>query len=88
MFAVSMPNSSTRSALVDTATKWSATADSPSVSTSQARAVRALVNVSMVPKVFDATMNSVEAGSESASTAATSAPSTLDTKEQRIRSWR
>ena len=36
-----------------------------SASTSQARAERALVSVSRVVKVFDATMNSVAAGSRS-----------------------
>ncbi len=88
MFTVSIPKSATRSALVETATKWSATADSPSASTSQARAVRALVSVSIVPKVFDATTNNVDAGSESASTEATSAPSTFETNEQRMDSCR
>ncbi len=85
MFAVSMPNAATFSAFVDTATKWSATASSPSASTSQARAVRAFVSVSIVPNVFEATMNSVDAGSESASTAAMSAPSTLETNDERSR---
>jgi hypothetical protein len=41
MFAVSMPKRATSSALVETATKWRATAaSSPSASSSHARAVR------------------------------------------------
>ena len=49
-----MPNSATRSALVDTATKCLATAaSSPSSATTQSRAECALVSVSKVPKVFD-----------------------------------
>ena len=87
MLAVSIPNADTFSAFVDTATKWSATASSPSASTSQARAVRALVRVSIVPKVLEATMNSVDAGSAPASTPAMSAPSMLDTNDERIRGW-
>ena len=61
MFAVSMPNSATFSALVETATKCLATALSspPSPSSSQRRASVALVSVSCVVKVLDATMNSV-----------------------------
>src|SRR5439155_1552529 len=65
MLAVSMPNSATFSALVETATKCLATAlwSPPSPSTSQRRASRALVSVPWVVKVFDATMNRVAAGS-------------------------
>ena len=54
MFAVSMPNAATRSALVETATKCLATASSvPSWPTSQSRAECALVSVSRVPNVLD-----------------------------------
>ena len=53
---------------------------SPSRSTSQARAEAALVIVSWVVKVFEATMNSVRAGSRPASVSARCAPSTLETK--------
>ena len=46
MFSVSIPKPLTASAFVDTATKWRATAaSSPSAPTSQARALRAFVNV-------------------------------------------
>ncbi len=56
MLAVSMPKSRTAAALVDTATKWRATAaSSPSAPTSQARAAWALASVSWVVKVFEAT---------------------------------
>ena len=67
MFAVSIPNFATSSALVETATKCLATAFSspPSRASSQARAVAALVIVSSVVNVFDETMNSVSAGSRS-----------------------
>ena len=61
-----MPNSATSSAFVETATKWRATAaSSPSSASSHARAERALVMVSSVVNVFDATMNRVSAGSRS-----------------------
>src|SRR5215472_8808665 len=54
MSAVSMPNLATSLALVETATKWRAIADSswPSPDSSQPRAVCALVIVSSVVKVF------------------------------------
>ena len=62
MLAVSMPNSATLAPLVETATKCLATAAaSPRCSTSQARALRALVMVSSVVKVLEQTMNSVSA---------------------------
>ncbi|CKO48364.1 Uncharacterised protein [Mycobacterium tuberculosis] len=80
MLSVLMPKSSTRRLLVDTATKCRDTAASPSASVSQRRAAVALVNVSSVENVFDATMKSVVAGSRSASVAIRSAGSTLDTK--------
>ena len=66
MLSVSMPNSSTSFLLVETATKCLATASSPSASVSQRRAAVALVSVSSVENVFEATMKSVVAGSKSA----------------------
>jgi hypothetical protein len=82
MFAVSMPNAATFSALVDTATKCLATAAAspPSPASDHARALSALVIVSNVVNVFDDTMNSVSAGSRSRVASAKSVPSTLDTK--------
>ena len=80
MLSVSMPKAATSSALVLTATKCSATAPSPRASTSHARAVRALVSVSIVVNVFEETTNSVSAGSRSATASVIAAPSTLDTK--------
>ena len=61
-----MPNFATSAALVETATKCFATAagDLRRLS-AQARAVCALVMVSMVVKVFELTTNSVSAGSRS-----------------------
>ncbi len=75
-----MPNSATLAVLVETATKWSATAASPRVCTSQLRTVRALVMVSTVVKVLDETITRVRAGSRSRSVVVTSAASTFDTK--------
>ena len=83
MFAVSMPNSATPSALVETATKcFAIAASSPSALSSHSRAVRALVIVSRVVKVFEQTMNSVSAGSRSRVASAKSVPSTLETKRK------
>ena len=65
MFAVSMPNSATFSALVLTATKCLATASGPSDAVSQSRASVALVMVSMVVNVFELTTTRVLAGSRS-----------------------
>lgn len=67
MLAGSMPNSATFSALVESATKCRATASGPAPrpSRSQRRAEVALVTVSMVVKVLEATMKSVSAGSRS-----------------------
>jgi len=67
MFAGSMPKATTPASLVDTATKWRATASSPhpSPSSNQERAARALVSVSKVVNVFEQTTNSVVAGSRS-----------------------
>ncbi len=85
MFSVSMPNSATFPALVDTATKWRATADSPNpAASSQSRAEWALVSVSIVVKVFELTMNSVYSGSRSAVASQMSVPSTLETKRTAI----
>ena len=58
-----MPKALTASRLVDRATKWCSTASSPSASTSQDRAERALVMVSRVVKVLEATTTRVRAGS-------------------------
>ena len=82
MLAVSMPNSATLAALVETATKCLATAFSspPRPASDQSRAVWALVIVSSVVKVFEETMNSVSAGSRSRTASAKSVPSTLETK--------
>ena len=81
MFAVSMPNSVTSLALVETATKCFATAlSSPRALSVQSRAVCALVIVSSVVNVFDEMMNRVSAGSRSRVASAKSVPSTFDTK--------
>ena len=83
MLSVSMPNSATRSALVDTATKCLAMADSsPNWSTTQARADLALVSVSSVPNVFDDTMKSVSSADRSLVASAKSVESTLETKRK------
>ena len=67
MFAVSIPNSATRSAFVETATKCLAIADSsPSSAERPIRAPTvALVSVSSVPKVFEETMKSVSSAARS-----------------------
>ena len=81
MLAVSMPNFATSAALVETATKCLATARSSlSVASDHARASLALVSVSSVVKVLDATMKSVSAASRSRVASTKSAGSTLDTK--------
>src|SRR6478736_102170 len=86
-----MPNAATLSSAVDTATKCLATAPvrASSVSSiapaatsprhSQSRASRALVSVSSVPKVLDATTNSVVVGSRSLVFSAMSVGSMFDT---------
>ena len=80
MFAVSMPNLATRSALVDTATKCLATASSaPSADTTQSRAEVALVSVSSVPNVLEEMMNSVSSAFRSRVASTKSVESTLDT---------
>jgi len=79
MFAVSMPNADTFSALVDTATKCLATAlafpPSPLPLSSQSRALCALVMVSSVVKVLDDMMNNVSAGLRSRVASTKSMPS-------------
>ena len=79
MLSVLMPKSSTSLRFVDTATKCLDTAASPKASVNHRRAAVAFVSVSNVENVFDAMMNSVFAGSRSASIATRSAGSTLDT---------
>ena len=81
MFAGSIPNFRTSDSAVDTATKCLATArSSPSARRHHARAVRALVSVSIVVNVLEATTNNVSAGSRPPVAATKSAPSTLETK--------
>ena len=76
-----MPNSATRSAFVETATKCFATAaSSPSAASAHSRAERALVIVSSVVNVFEAMMNSVSSGSRSRVASAMSVESTFETK--------
>ncbi|SKS85324.1 Uncharacterised protein [Mycobacteroides abscessus subsp. abscessus] len=84
MLVVSIPNSETSLALVETATKCLDTASSPRAATSQRRAAVALVSVSSVENVLEATMKSVVAGSRSASVATRSAGSTLETNRAEI----
>ncbi len=65
---------------MDTATKCLATAaSSPRAASAQSRAEWALVMVSRVPKVLEAMMNSVSAGSRSRVASTKSVASTLDT---------
>ena len=83
MFAVSIPNSETRSALVDTATKWFATASGdPRADTTQSRADVALVRVSSVPNVLEEMMKRVSSALRSRTASAKSVESTLDTKRK------
>ena len=81
-----MPKAEVLSSAVETAAKW-LPANSPRVACIHAWAVRALVIVSMVVKVFEATMTSVRCGSSGASMSWMSAPSTFETKWQRGPSW-
>ena len=82
MLVVSIPNSATFAALVETATKWRATTEvsPPKPARIHSRAVWALVMVSSVTNVFDEMMKSVSAGSNPATASAKSVPSTLETK--------
>src|SRR5271157_2688090 len=83
MFEASMPNFVTSCALVDSATKCRATAaGSFKVPRTQSRAVCALVIVSRVVKVFEATMNKDSAGSRSRVASKKSVPSMLETKRK------
>ena len=85
MLAVSMPNADTFSALVDTATKWFATASGdPSADTAHSLADSALVSVSSVPNVLEEMMKSVSSGDRSRTASTKSVESTLDTKRKVI----
>ncbi len=76
-----MPNFATSTALVDTATKWRATAfGSRSARRAQSRAACALASVSWVVKVLEEMTKSVSAGSRSRVASTKSVPSTLETK--------
>ena len=93
MFSGSIPNAETSVALVETATKCRATAveSPPQAATSHSRALRALVIVSCVVKVFDEMMKSVVAASSPAVASLKSVPSTLETKRNSMSSvakWR
>ncbi len=84
MLAGSIPNSATRSALVETATKCRLTASSPRAPVTHDRAERAFVSVSTVPNVLDEITNNVSAGSRSCVASQTAVPSTLETKRKVI----
>ena len=85
MLAVSMPNACTLSAVVDTATKWLATASSvPSAETTQSRAECALDSVSSVPNVFEEMMKRVSSGLRSRVASTKSVESTFDMKRKVI----
>ncbi len=78
-----MPNSATRSALVETATKCRATAaSSPSSPTIQSRADCALVSVSSVPKVLEEMMNKVSSAARSLVASTKSVESTFETNRK------
>ena len=81
-----MPHCAVRSSAELTATNC---ADgSATLEAIQSRAVAALVIVSMVVKVLEATITSVRAGSSPRKVSAMSAPSTFDTKCSRGPSWK
>jgi hypothetical protein len=84
MLSVSIPNSDTPSALVETATKCLAIADSspPRPASDHSRAVWALVIVSRVVKVFEETMKRVSSASRSRVASTKSVPSTFETKRK------
>src|SRR5206468_10500650 len=86
LLVVSMPNSETLAALVETATKCFATAfaSPPSRASDQSRALWAFVIVSRVVKVFEETMNNVSAASRSCVASTKSVPSTFDTNRNVI----
>ena len=76
-----MPKADTSSALVETATKCFATADSsPSAANAHSRAERALVIVSSVVNVFEEMTNRVSSASRSRVASTKSVASTFDTK--------
>ncbi len=76
-----------RSTAEESAAKWPPARASPTPSAIQRRAVSAFVIVSIVVKVFDATMTSVVEGSRPRSVSWIWAPSTFETKWQRGPSW-
>ena len=80
ILAVSMPNLATSLALVETATKCLATSACVATLRNQFRADWALVMVSWVVKVFEATINRVVSGFSFSSVVLRSVPSTLETK--------
>ena len=81
MLVVSMPKSATAVALVESAAKCLATAEeSPSCSSSHFLAECALVIVSCVVKVLDATRKSVVSAGHCSSVSAMCEPSTFETK--------
>jgi hypothetical protein len=76
-----MPKRVTSRVLVERATKCLATAfGSPASARSQSRAERALVRVSWVVKVFEATRNSVVSGRSGLRVSTRWVASTLETK--------
>ncbi len=83
MFAVSIPNSATSAAFVETATKCLAiAASSPSAASSHSRAVCAFVIVSSVVNVFEQMMNRVSSAARSRVASAKSVESTFDTNRK------
>ena len=88
MLSVSIPNLATRSALVDTATKCLATADSsPSCPITHSLAEEALVSVSSVPNVLDETMKRVSSATRSLVASTKSVESTFETKRNVRSRW-
>jgi hypothetical protein len=82
-----IPTAAVRPSAEESAAKWRPACASPTASAIQARAVPAFVIVSMVVKVFDATITSVVAGSSFDSVSWICAPSTFETKWTRGPSW-
>ena len=80
MLVVSIPNSFTAFALVETATKCCASEAREPCCKNQLRAACALSMVSCVVKVLDAMMKSVVSGCKPVSFASMSWPSTLERK--------
>ena len=82
MFSVSIPNSATALGVRgdgDEVLRDRRSRRRPTPPSSQSRAVRAFVSVSMVVNVFDETTKSVEAGSRSRVASTKSVPSTFET---------